>query len=58
MAAKKKSLGEVKLGDLTGDMALKVTYTSFEPPVARKSGIKVKTVDELVQKLRTEAKVL
>jgi electron transfer flavoprotein beta subunit len=58
MAAKKKSLGEVKLGDLTGDVALKVTYTSFEPPVARKSGIKVKTVDELVQKLRTEAKVL
>jgi electron transfer flavoprotein beta subunit len=58
MAAKKKSLVEIKLADLAGDAALKVTYPSFEAPLARKSGIKVKTVDELVQKLRTEAKVL
>ncbi len=58
MAAKKKPLVEVKLADLASDATLKVTYASFEPPVARKSGIKVKTVEELVQKLRTEAKVL
>ena len=58
MAAKKKSLVEFKLGELVDDTALKIKYTSFESPVARKSGIKVKTVDELVQKLRTEAKVL
>jgi electron transfer flavoprotein beta subunit len=58
MAAKKKPLVEFKLADLAGDTALKVKYASFEPPVARKSGIKVKTVEELVQRLKTEAKVL
>jgi electron transfer flavoprotein beta subunit len=58
MAAKKKPLVEFKLADLAGDTALKIKYASFEPPVARKSGIKVKTVEELVQKLKTEAKVL
>jgi electron transfer flavoprotein beta subunit len=58
MAAKKKPLTEVKLTDLAGDTALKIKYTSFEPPAGRKSGIKVKTVAELVTKLKTEAKVL
>jgi electron transfer flavoprotein beta subunit len=58
MAAKKKPLVEVKLESLASETALKVTYASFEPPIARKSGIKVKTVEELVEKLRTEAKVL
>jgi electron transfer flavoprotein beta subunit len=58
MGAKKKPLTEVKLADLATDAALKVKYTSFEAPAGRKSGIKVKTVQELVQKLKTEAKVL
>jgi electron transfer flavoprotein beta subunit len=58
MGAKKKPLVEVKLGDLAADTALKIKYTSFEAPLGRKAGIKVKTVQELVQKLKTEAKVL
>jgi electron transfer flavoprotein beta subunit len=58
MAAKKKPLVELKLAELTSDPALKIKYASFEPPAARKAGIKVKTVQELVQKLKTEAKVL
>lgn len=58
MAAKKKPLAEVKLADLTSDAALKITYTGFELPPARKAGIKVKTVGELVEKLKNEAKVL
>jgi len=58
MAAKKKPLTEVKLADLAGDTALKIKYTGFELPPARKAGVKVKTVAELVQKLKTEAKVL
>ncbi len=58
MAAKKKPMVEMKLADLTSDVGLKIQYTSFEPPAARKAGVKVKTVAELVQKLRTEAKVL
>jgi electron transfer flavoprotein beta subunit len=58
MASKKKPLVEVKLTELTPDTALKITYTSFEAPPGRKAGVKVKTVQELVQKLKTEAKVL
>ena len=58
MAAKKKPLAEVKLADLASDTKVKVTYGSFSAPPARKAGIKVKDVAELVQKLTTEAKVL
>jgi electron transfer flavoprotein beta subunit len=58
MAAKKKPLVEVKLSELTSDAALKIKYTGFEPPPQRKAGIKVKTVAELVGKLKSEAKVI
>lgn len=58
MAAKKKPLAEMKLAELASDAALKIQYTGFELPPARKAGIKVKTVGELVEKLKTEAKVL
>ncbi len=58
MAAKKKPLIEMKLSDLTSDVSLKTHYDSFESPAGRKAGVKVKTVEELVAKLKTEAKVL
>ncbi len=58
MAAKKKPLAELKLADLASDTKLKVTYASFSAPPARKAGIKVKDVADLVDKLAKEAKVL
>ena len=58
MAAKKKPLTEVKLSELTGDAKLRVTYSKFEAPPARKAGIKVKDVAELVSRLKDEAKAL
>lgn len=58
MQAKKKPLEVKKLADLGVDAALKVKYLGFEPPAARKAGVKVKDVAELVAKLKTEAKVL
>jgi electron transfer flavoprotein beta subunit len=58
MAAKKKPLAEVKLADLAADQALKVQYRAFQAPPARKAGIKVKDVAELVSRLKNEAKVL
>jgi electron transfer flavoprotein beta subunit len=58
MAAKKKPLAEVKLAELTPDQATKVQYHAFAAPPARKAGIKVKDVNELVSKLKNEAKVL
>lgn len=58
MAAKKKPLVEHKLAELASDTALKVSYSTYTAPPARKAGIKVKDVAELVNKLATEAKVL
>ena len=59
MAAKKKPLVEMKLADLVGaDTALKIKYGTHELPPARKAGIKVKSVAELVEKLKSEAKAL
>jgi electron transfer flavoprotein beta subunit len=58
MAAKKKPLVEMKLTELVPDTKAKIDYPSFELPAARKAGIKVKTVAEVVEKLRTEAKAL
>jgi len=58
MAAKKKPLVEIKLAELAPDTTLKVAYQTFQPPPARKAGIKVKDVAELVTRLKSEAKVL
>lgn len=58
MAAKKKPLVEVKLADLASDTSLKVHYGTFAPPPARKAGIKVKDVAELVDRLKNEAKAI
>jgi electron transfer flavoprotein beta subunit len=58
MAAKKKPLAEMKLADLVSDANPKIKYSGFELPPARKAGIKVKTVAELVEKLKSEAKAL
>ncbi len=58
MAAKKKPLAEVKLAELTTDITPRVAYSKYEPPPARKAGIKVKDVGELVDRLKNEAKVI
>ena len=58
MQAKKKPLVVKNLAELVGDAKLATTYTKYEAPPARKAGIKVKDVPELVQKLATEAKVI
>ena len=58
MASKKKPLVEMKLADLVSDANLKIRYTGFDLPPARKAGVKVKSFAELVEKLRSEAKVL
>jgi electron transfer flavoprotein beta subunit len=46
------------LAGLGVDAATKVETLSLTPPPARKGGQVVKTVQELVAKLRNEAKVL
>jgi electron transfer flavoprotein beta subunit len=58
MKAKKKPLDTVTPADLGVDFSPRTKTLKVEPPAERKAGIKVKTVDELVDKLKNEAKVI
>jgi electron transfer flavoprotein beta subunit len=58
MKAKKKPLDELKPADLGVDVKSTVEVLGVEPPAERKAGIKVGSVEELVDKLRNEAKVI
>jgi len=58
MKAKKKPLAEVSLSDLDVQATSRTHVLKFEPPPQRRAGVRVKTVDELVDKLRNEAKVI
>lgn len=58
MKAKRKPLTEMTPSDLEVDISSRVKTLKVEPPAARKAGIKVESVAELVDKLRNEAKVI
>lgn len=58
MAAKKKPIEETTLAALGVTTAQHVKVVSVEAPPARKAGIKVASVEELVAKLHNEAKVI
>ncbi|MGM0985348.1 MAG: electron transfer flavoprotein subunit beta/FixA family protein, partial [Pseudomonadota bacterium] len=44
--------------DLGVEVASRVKLLKVEPPAERKGGVKVGSVDELIDKLKNEAKVL
>jgi electron transfer flavoprotein beta subunit len=58
MKAKRKPLDVKTPTDLGVDVASKVKTLKVEPPAERSAGIKVGSVDELVEKLKNEAKVI
>jgi electron transfer flavoprotein beta subunit len=58
MKAKKKQLDTVTPADLGVDISSRVKTLKVEPPAERKAGVIVKTVAELVDKLKNEAKVI
>lgn len=58
MKAKKKPIDKLSLEDLGVDQTLQVRAVKFTQPPARSAGVIVESVQELVQKLRDEAKVL
>jgi electron transfer flavoprotein beta subunit len=58
MKARKKTIETVKPADLGVDVAPRLQVLKVEEPPRRKAGVKVASVAELVQKLRTEAKVI
>lgn len=58
MKAKKKPLDTTTPDELGVDVAARTKTLKVEPPAQRSAGIKVETVDELVEKLKNEAKVI
>eukprot|EP00358_Blepharisma_japonicum_P003511 CAMPEP_0202947932 /NCGR_PEP_ID=MMETSP1395-20130829/12737_1 /ASSEMBLY_ACC=CAM_ASM_000871 /TAXON_ID=5961 /ORGANISM="Blepharisma japonicum, Strain Stock R1072" /LENGTH=58 /DNA_ID=CAMNT_0049649577 /DNA_START=489 /DNA_END=665 /DNA_ORIENTATION=+ len=58
MKAKKKPLETLTPDRLGVDLTPGYQTLSVEPPDKRKAGIKVESVDQLLDKLRNEAKVI
>ncbi|MDB3900241.1 electron transfer flavoprotein subunit beta/FixA family protein [Luminiphilus sp.] len=58
MKAKKKPLETFSPSDLGVDVQSHVTLVSVRPPAERSAGIKVESVEQLVDKLKNEAKVI
>ncbi|HBN14675.1 MAG TPA: electron transfer flavoprotein subunit beta, partial [Pseudohongiella sp.] len=58
MKAKKKTIDSLTPEELGVDVSSGLKVISVEPPPARSAGIKVESVDELISKLKTEAKVI
>ena len=58
MKAKKRPLDILKVADLQIDIAPRLRTLKVEAPRPRKAGIRVASVEELITKLRDEAKVI
>ena len=59
MQAKKKKIDQVTLASLGSDASLSTTYSKFELPPARSGSVTfVENVDQLVDKLHNEAKLI
>ncbi len=58
MKAKRKPMDTITPEELGVDIAPRLEVLSVEPPQERQAGIKVENVEELVDKLRNEAKVI
>lgn len=58
LAAKKKRVDTIKLEDLGIDFTPRIKVESVVAPAERKGGVMVADVDELIDKLKNEAKVL
>ncbi|KAF4751976.1 hypothetical protein FOZ63_001797, partial [Perkinsus olseni] len=58
MMAKKKPIEVIPAESLGVDLQSHLQVTSVEEPSARKAGVILSDVDELVDKLKNEAKVL
>ena len=58
MKAKKKQLDVYSPADLGVEVTSHLTQVKVEPPAERQAGITVADVDQLVDKLKNEAKVI
>ena len=55
---KKKELNVIQIADLGIDTSARTELLSVELPPSREAGVMVETVDELMDKLKNEAKVI
>ena len=58
MKAKRKPIDEIKVEDLNIDIEPRLEIVKVEEPKSREAGIMVKSVDEMIEKLKNEAKVI
>ena len=58
MKAKKKPINQIQVDELNLKIEQRLDILKVEEPTKRKSGIILKTVEELVDKLKNEAKVI
>ena len=58
MKAKKKPINQIQVDELNLKIEQRLDILKVEEPTKRQSGIMLKTVEELVDKLRNEAKVI
>jgi len=58
MKAKKKPINQIKVEELKIDIKQRLDILKVEEPSKRQSGIMLKTIEELVDKLKNEAKVI
>ncbi|RCL40571.1 MAG: electron transfer flavoprotein subunit beta/FixA family protein [Gammaproteobacteria bacterium] len=58
MKAKQKQLDVINSGDLGVDLNPRISTVKVSPPPEREAGIIVESVDQLVEKLKNEAKVI
>ena len=58
MRAKRKPIDEIQVEDLNIDIEPRLEILKVEEPKSREAGIMVKSVDEMIEKLKNEAKVI
>ncbi|MGH7918208.1 MAG: hypothetical protein ACREQE_12115, partial [Candidatus Binataceae bacterium] len=58
MKARKKPLKEIAVDSLGADLAPKLKIKTLKAPEKRQAGRKLASVEELVQLLHTEAKII
>ena len=58
MKAKRKLIDEINVEDLDIDIEPRLEILKVEEPKSREAGIMVKSVDEMIEKLKNEAKVI
>ena len=58
MKAKKKPIQDLNIEDLEVDTAPRINFLKVEEPPKREKGVMVNSIEELVNKLKNEAKVI